>query len=198
VGALALDLGRPDAAVRTAKSAAAAGHVLMDIYYPVTDLADDAQGIEPALALAIARQESELNPEAVSPAGARGVMQLMPATAERVARDLGLRYDRGRLTRDPAYNARLGSAYMADMLARYGGAPILAAAAYNAGPHRVDDWLARFGDPRRDVDPIDWIESIPFRETRNYVQRVMEGLHVYRARLGAGALQSPSAALTRM
>ncbi len=196
-GALALDLGRPDAAVRIAKTAARKGHVIMDLYYPVTPLAQASGPIEPALAKAIARQESELNPEAVSPAGARGVMQLMPATAERVARDLGLGYDRGRLTRDPLYNARLGATYMAQMLERYAGATILAAAAYNAGPHRVDRWLVEIGDPRRGLDPIDWIESIPFSETRNYVQRVMEGLHVYRVRLGADALRSPSAALTR-
>jgi soluble lytic murein transglycosylase len=196
-GALALALGRPDAAVRIGKTAAAAGHVIMDIYYPVTALSEVSAPIEPALAKAIARQESELNPEAVSPAGARGVMQLMPATAERVARDLGLRYDRGRLTADPVYNARLGTAYMAQMLERYDGATILAAAAYNAGPHRVDRWLVENGDPRRGVDPIDWIENIPFNETRNYVQRVMEGLHVYRARLGAAAIDSPLAALTR-
>jgi soluble lytic murein transglycosylase len=197
LGALALDLGRPDAAVRIAKSAARKGHVIMDIYYPVTDLAGFDGAIEPALAKAIARQESELNPEAVSPAGARGVMQLMPATAEQVARRLGLRYDRGRLTRDALYNARLGTTYMAEMLERYGGATILAAAAYNAGPHRVDAWLAANGDPRRGVDPIDWIENIPFTETRNYVQRVMEGLHVYRARLGAPDMGQPFAALTR-
>ena len=197
LGALALEIGRPDAAVRLAKTAAARGHVIMDIYYPVTDLAEASGPIEPALAKAIARQESELNPEAVSPAGARGVMQLMPATARKVARDLGLSYDRGRLTADPLYNARLGATYMAQMLERYDGAHILAAAAYNAGPSRVDRWLATLGDPRRGVDPLDWIEHIPFSETRNYVQRVLEGLHVYRARLGLPAPHGASGALVR-
>jgi soluble lytic murein transglycosylase len=188
VGALALALDRPDAAVAVAKAAARRGEIVMDLYYPVTDMARAEGPVEPAFAKAIARQESEFNSEAVSRAGARGVMQLMPATAQAVARDLGLQYDRGRLTTDPVYNARLGKAYLARRLAEYGGAHILAAAAYNAGAGRVNEWIGRFGDPRRpEVDPIDWIEAIPFSETRNYVQRVMEGLHVYRARLGAPA-----------
>jgi soluble lytic murein transglycosylase len=121
----------------------------------------------------------------------------MPGTAQKVSRDLGLPYELSLLTRDPAYNVRLGKTYLAEMLARFGGAPILAAAAYNAGPGRVDEWLGRLGDPRRGVDPIDWIEHIPFTETRNYVQRVLEGKHVYRARLGVRSTQSFAAALTR-
>lgn len=184
-GRLALDLGRPEAAVRIGKIAAGRGHVIMDIYYPVTEIAARRGPIEPALALAIARQESEFNPRAVSPAGARGLMQLMPATATRVARDLGLSHSTARLTEDPAHNATLGKAYLATRLERYRGASILAAAAYNAGAGRVDEWIGRFGDPRNPrVDAIDWIETIPFNETRSYVQRVMESLHIYRARLG--------------
>ncbi len=198
LGALALAVGRPDAAIRIGKTGAGRGDVVMDIYYPVTELADARGSIEPALAKAVARQESELNPAAVSPAGARGVMQLMPGTARLMAGELGLPYRPASLTEDPAYNARLGMGYMARMLRRYDGAAILAVAAYNAGPSRVDDWLVRLGDPRRGVDPIDWIESIPFTETRNYVQRVMEGLHVYRARLGADRAASMRAALTRL
>lgn len=184
-GRLALDLGRPEAAVRIGKIAAGMGHVIMDIYYPVTEIAARRGPIEPALALAIARQESEFNPRAISPAGARGLMQLMPATAERVARELGVRHTTAKLIDDPSHNATLGKAYLAQRLERYRGAAILAAAAYNAGAGRVDEWIQRFGDPRNPrLDAIDWIETIPFSETRNYVQRVMEGLHIYRARLG--------------
>lgn len=185
-GKLALEIDRPDAAIRLAKTAAGRGHVIMDIYYPVADIAGARSPVEPALALAIARQESELNPEAVSPAGARGMMQLMPGTAKKVAKDLGIGYSLDRLTSDPTYNAHLGKTYLAEMLEKFRGAKILAAAAYNAGPGRVGEWLGRHGDPRRaDVNAVDWIESIPFNETRNYVQRVLEGVHVYRARLGA-------------
>jgi len=197
LGQFALEIGRPDGAVVVGKQAARAGHVIMDIYYPVESRVGTAGPIEPALALAIARQESEMNPAAISPAGARGLMQLMPRTAQKVSRDLGLRYDLGKLTDDPAYNVRLGKAYLAEMLAQFGGAKMLAAAAYNAGPNRADQWVGSLGDPRRAMDPVDWIEHIPFSETRNYVQRVMEGLHVYRARLGAEASASYTAALTR-
>ncbi len=199
LGALATAIGRPDGAVVTGKQAVRHGHVLMDIYYPVVDVVTTARAVEPAKALAIARQESEMNPAAVSPAGARGLMQLMPATAQKVSRDLGVRYDLNALTRDPAYNVRLGQTYLAEMLARYAQTPMLAAAAYNAGPGRVDQWLGRYGDPRRPgVDPIDWIEHIPFYETRNYVHRVMEGLHIYRARLGAAKAPSYAGSLTRL
>jgi len=201
LGALALDVGRPEGAVRVGKRAARLPGVLpplmMDAYYPVVSEAALPGAAAPAKALAVARQESEMNPLAVSPAGARGLMQLMPGTAQKVARDIGEPYDLRRLTADPAYNARLGKTYLAEMLARYEGAPILAAAAYNAGPGRADRWLGRLGDPRRGVDPVDWIEHIPFSETRNYVQRVMEGYHVYRARLGAPTVPSYLKALTR-
>jgi soluble lytic murein transglycosylase len=198
LGQFAMEIGRPDAAVRVGKAAAQKGVIVMDPYYPVTDLAKGPGAVEPAFAKAIARQESELNPAAVSPAGARGLMQLMPATAQKVARDLGMKYDQGALISDPAYNARLGKTYLAEMLGKFGGTRILAVASYNAGPGRVNEWLGRFGDPRMPgVDAIDWIEMIPFTETRNYVHRVMEGLHVYRARLGTPTKGSFQAALTK-
>ncbi|HEU0220694.1 MAG TPA: lytic transglycosylase domain-containing protein [Paracoccaceae bacterium] len=185
---LALELGRPHIAVRVAKIAAGKGMILMEPYYPVTELARIKSGVPAELALAIARQESELNPEAISPAGARGLMQLMPATAQKVAHSLGLDYSRDRLTTDWQYNAQLGQTYLAGLIDAYGCYP-LAAAGYNAGPHRVNTWLAEFGDPRSGaIDMVDWIETIPFAETRNYVMRVMEGLHVYRSRLAGGAV----------
>ncbi len=186
---LAREAGLDVAAVRIGKRLAEDhGQIWPGAYYPLTSAAAQAVSVPPELALAVARQESELNPVAISPAGARGLMQLMPATAQKMAGDLGLPYDAGRLTADPAYNVRLGSGYLAEMLGRYGGSVLLAAAAYNAGPGRVDQWLREYGDPRRPgVDPIDWIEGIPFRETRNYVMRVTEGIFVYRTRLTGNA-----------
>ncbi len=181
---MAIDLGRPHVGVRLAKDAAAQGVVLPDQYYPLHAMAEADWPVPTEFALAIARQESEFNPEAVSTAGARGLMQLMPATAQEVAGKLDLDYDARALTADPIYNARLGTAYLARMYSGFGGSYVLAAAAYNAGPGRVSGWLETIGDPRRpEVDTIAWIESIPFEETRNYVMRVLESLHVYRARL---------------
>jgi soluble lytic murein transglycosylase len=144
--------------------------------------------LEPAVVNAIARQESNFDPEAVSPANARGLMQLLPATAAGVARKLGLPHQPGWLTSDPAHNMRLGSQYLADQMARFGGNLALAAAAYNAGPGRVQEWLGTYGTPGDGgLDVIDWIELIPFTETRNYVQRVVENVMVYRARDAATA-----------
>lgn len=180
----ALDFGRPHVAVRVAKIAARRGQVIMPAYYPLTPLAKFPSRLATEVALSIARQESEFNQIAVSPAGARGLMQLMPATAKLVARDLGISYSRGRLTSDWQYNAQLGTHYFQGLMSRFGNAIPLAAAGYNAGPHRVDRWVGQYGDPRTGrVDMIDWVETIPFAETRNYVMRVMEGLHVYRSRL---------------
>jgi soluble lytic murein transglycosylase len=189
LAALALDLDRPHYAVRVAKKAAERGILLHPAYYPIHDLAGYASEIEPALAMAIARQETELNAQAISPAGARGLMQLMPGTARKVARRLGEPYDASRLTQDWRYNARLGQSYLAERIGNFGGSYILASAAYNAGKGRVDEWIASYGDPRRmsAEDRIDWMEDIPFNETRNYVQRVMESLFVYRARLSGQA-----------
>ncbi|MEM7505266.1 MAG: lytic transglycosylase domain-containing protein [Pseudomonadota bacterium] len=187
LGALALELDRPHYAVRIAKAAARKGIVVHPVYYPLHDLAEYATKVEPAFAMSIARQETELNPRAISPAGARGLMQLMPATAKRVAGWIDEEYSRGRLIEDWRYNARLGQTYLSRRTGQFGGSYVMAAAAYNAGAHRVDQWLGDYGDPRlpgaTTEDMIDWMENIPFRETRNYVQRVMEGLYVYRARL---------------
>ncbi len=111
-------------------------------------------------------------------------MQLMPRTASRIAKKLKIPYSKHRLTTDAIYNMTLGQAYLVDLLKTFKGSYVLALAAYNAGPKRSKQWLRRFGDLRNpDVDSIDWVESIPFRETRNYVQRVLENLQVYRYRL---------------
>ncbi len=184
---LATELGREDAAIRISKIAARKGHVLQGHYYPLNGLASFNKGVEPALAMAIARQESELNIEAISPAGARGLMQLMPGTAKKVSGWLDMPYNKARLTQDWQYNATLGQTYLARRLDQFGGSVAMAAAAYNAGAGRVDQWIERYGDPRAPgVDVVDWIETIPFRETRNYVQRVLEGLQVYRNRIAGG------------
>ena len=145
--------------------------------------------VEKSVVYAIARQESAFNPGAISRAGARGLLQLMPATAQQVAKSLGLPYSKSRLTSDAAYNATLGAAHLGDLVDDFGGSYVMTFAAYNAGASRVAQWVKQHGDPRDPkVDVVDWIEMIPFTETRNYVQRIMENLQVYRARLGEPAL----------
>lgn len=188
LAALALDLDRPHTALMIAKEAAKAGVVLPAAYFPLVDLAGLDLAVDPELTLAIIRRESEFNPGALSPAGAMGFMQLMPRTAEQTASGLDLEYSRTRLTQDWRYNATLGSAYLAQVLDEFGGSYIMAFAAYNAGPSRVRAWIEQFGDPRLgEIDPVDWIKHIPFRETRNYVMRVMEAVVVYRIRLAGQA-----------
>ena len=181
---LALELNRPFVALGVAKEAAKRGFVIHKSYFPVTELASYSGNIAPEIAMAIARRESELNPEAVSPVGARGLMQIMPATARQVAKDIKIEYSRSRLTNNWRYNAKLGLAYLGGLLDTYGGSYVLAFAAYNAGPNRVNEWIKTYGDPRDNhIDQVDWIEHIPYRETRNYVMRVIESLHVYRIRI---------------
>jgi soluble lytic murein transglycosylase len=181
---LALEMDRPNVALAVAKEAAKRGMVLSKSYFPVTDLATYSVDVAPEIAMAIARRESELNESAISSAGARGLMQIMPATARAVSKDIGVKYSKQRLTTDWRYNAQLGTAYLGGLLELFEGSYILAFAGYNAGPHRAETWITEFGDPRDGlVDQVNWIEHIPYRETRNYVMRVMESLHVYRARL---------------
>ncbi|MDP9808714.1 soluble lytic murein transglycosylase [Rhizobium tibeticum] len=139
-----------------------------------------------ALAYAIARQESAFNPAAVSAADARGLLQILPGTAKAVAKRHNIAYSKDRLTADAGYNATLGAHYLGEQIDAFGGSYIMTFIAYNAGPKRVPEWIDRYGDPRgQSIDAIvDWIERIPFPETRNYVQRVMENYEVYKARLG--------------
>ena len=180
---LAVELKRPDVALTIARHATASGVTLFDTSFPVVDLGATGS-IERALALAVTRQESAFNAGAVSPSGALGLMQLMPGTARDVAGRLGLPFVQSKLTADPSYNVTLGSQYLAEMLQRFGGSYELALAAYNAGPNRVARWLQTIGDPRGGkIDMVDWIEMIPLRETRNYVERIMESVGVYRDRL---------------
>jgi len=180
---IAKDVGALDLVVATAKEAIRHDSPFLVEAYPSIDLASGR--LERALMLAVTRQESGFDTAALSPAGARGLMQLMPGTAKMVARKLGLDHADRRLVTDPQYNVRLGTTYLADQVEGFGGHYVLALAAYNAGPARVRSWIGELGDPRaRGVDLVDWIESIPFSETRNYVQRVVEGLRVYRVLTG--------------
>ena len=182
VTALAERIGRADLAVATAKLAAQAGTMLAYAGYPV--LEPPVRGVEPALVLALVRQESEFHAGAKSPVGALGLMQLMPATARSVAQAQKVKYEPTWLIADPDYNLQLGTAHLADLVGSFRGSYILSLAAYNAGESRVRSWIKTYGDPRDPaVDVIDWIEQIPIEETRNYVQRVMENVTVYRARL---------------
>jgi len=184
---MALNLRIPDQAVAIARRAGRDGLMLPDAGWPVA--VDPPDGtVEPAVTLGLIRQESSFDVQAGSPAGAQGLMQLMPATAASVARRLNEPMSPPALTADAAYNMRLGTAYLQGLLDQFGAALPLALAGYNAGPSRVADWIAGYGDPRtRAVDMIDWIELIPFNETRNYVQRVVENVVIYSARRGSTA-----------
>ena len=187
VAQLMTDLGYPEVAVRTAKQAGYSGVLLLNYAFPVIEVpAYQGAGAAPEtpLVLALIRQETEFDPNAVSSAGALGIMQMMPATAQKVARRAGLPFDQSKLLYDTRYNMQLGMGELQAQVDNWGGSYILAIAAYNAGPGNVRRWVAQFGDPRQPgIDPIDWIESISYGETRNYVQRVLENIQVYRNRL---------------
>jgi soluble lytic murein transglycosylase len=176
--------GRIDLAIAVAKRAIDAGTPLMIHGYPVTAIPSGG-AVEHALLFAVTRQESGFDREAVSRAGARGLMQLMPATASDIANKVQLPFSAERLTADGAYNVLLGRAYLETLIDDFGGSYPLAIAGYNAGPGRVRQWLRDYGDPRGGkIDMVDWIENIPLSETRNYVQRVLENLQIYRGQVG--------------
>ena len=185
---IALEYFQIRQAVRAAKAGRLQGMILAERAYPLIDLPDAApMAPEAALTYSVIRQETEFDPQAVSGAGARGLMQMMPATARQTARQLDMPYNFQWLTDDPGYNLTLGMAHLQEVVTDYEGSLVMALAAYNAGGHRVRRWVNSYGDPRTDdIDPIDWVESIPFSETRNYVQRIIENLQVYRARLNNG------------
>jgi soluble lytic murein transglycosylase len=158
--------------------------------YPVNGIPSFKQfgpEVEPSIVYAIARQESAFNPSVVSPAQAYGLMQVTPDAGRYVCKRAGVTFDLARMKTDSVYNAALGAAELGGLLEDYRGSYILTFAAYNAGRGSVKKWIDRYGDPRDPkVDAVDWVESIPFSETRNYVQRIMENLQVYRARFGGG------------
>jgi soluble lytic murein transglycosylase len=185
---LAEEIGDTQMAVRIGKYGVAQGFNLIYYAYPLHRLPTYRplrRPPETAFILGIARQESEFNTMTMSHAGARGILQVMPVTARHVCRDYKIRCDIARLMKDPGYNTMLGSAYIGDRMDEFRGSYILAIAGYNAGPGRAREWIREFGDPRDPkVDPIDWIHRIPFQETREYVQKVLSNIQIYRARLG--------------
>ncbi len=184
VAELAEEMGHNHNAIRIAKRGLNRDIFLMEQAYPTMLSRMRHVDVEWALVHALIRQESAFDEKAVSPAGARGLMQLMPATARGTARRLKTSHRTGWLTSNPEHNIRLGVSYLQQMLDRFDGSYPLALAAYNAGPGRVDRWLRQFGDPReKEIDIVDWIELIPVYETRNYVQRVLEGVYIYRLKL---------------
>jgi len=190
-----VDLARNDGdqylSMKVVRVAAKHGYVLPDRGYPLHSTPGTG-GVEKAYVLGVTRQESGFDPHVRSPAGATGMMQLMPATARTLSRKYGFG---GGSLEDAEYNMQLGSAYLGQLMDRFDGSYIMATAAYNAGPGRPTEWTAYCGDPRTaSTDPADYIECIPFSETRDYVMRVMEGMQVYRARLagGTGRLTLPA------
>jgi soluble lytic murein transglycosylase len=154
--------------------------------FGVPDYTPVGPKVETSLVYSIVRQESAFNPRVVSSANALGLMQVTPPTGRYLAKKFNVPFDQKRLLNDTVYNTQLGAAELGEVVEWYRGSYILAFAAYNAGRGRVKEWIERYGDPRDPkVDPIDWVERIPFSETRNYVQRVLENVQVYRMRFGS-------------
>jgi soluble lytic murein transglycosylase len=184
---LARGYGDQEVSMRAVRNAAKRGFILPERGYPVRTPPSVAGAPEAAFVLGITRQESSFDPRARSGPGARGMMQLMPSTAAIVARRLGVSYSPGQLD-DPDYNMQLGSAFLGQLVNQFSGSYVMASAAYNAGPGRPTAWVVDCTDPRASgTDPLDFIECIPFSETRDYVMRVMEATQVYRARLNGGS-----------
>ena len=184
--------GGPHLALRLAKAAGAFGYDIDYWGYPLRAMPKIkriGKPVETAVVYAISRQESEFNATARSYVGARGLMQLMPGTARNVARKYKVRHTTGKLTSKPAYNVMLGTALLGDLINQFNGSYILTFVGYNAGPGRSRQWIKKYGDPRGGrTDPIDWIESIPYTETRKYVQKVMQNVQIYRSRLNPRAM----------
>jgi soluble lytic murein transglycosylase len=173
-------------AMMIGRAASQRGYLLPERQYPIRMPPPVAGAAPLEFTLAITRQESSFDPRARSHANARGMMQFLPATGRGVARQLGMPFSEDRLY-DPDFNMTLGSFHLGDLMGNFGGSMLLTTVAYNAGPARPPQWVARCGDPRGGtVDPIDFIECAPFTETRNYMMRVMENMSIYKARLNGG------------
>ena len=181
-GVLAQEIERLDFAIQIAKNASYKNLNFLEISYPKIEVPKQVKGqkiLDSSVILALIRQESEFDTSANSKVGAKGLMQIMPATARLLSKVTNTDFSREKLTKDKDYNLALGSYYISDLDDNF-GSHYLAFAAYNAGPHRVEKWIKTYGDPRRkQIDAIDFIELIPFHETRNYVQRVSENINVY-------------------
>ena len=183
-GNLATSIGRYDYAIQIAKQASYEKRFLNNINFPIIEVplkVNNKRMPSKELVLAIIRQESEFDTKANSAVGAKGMMQLMTYTAKIVAKRAKLPYSKKKLTSDPNYNIKLGSYYFAELLEQYEGSYPFSIASYNAGPKRVRQWNKLNGNPQKGkINYIDWIELIKFRETRNYVQRVLENVNVYK------------------
>ena len=191
MGELAAKHGDGRAMLLLGQAAYRRGLPLEHYAYPTVGLPDYrpiAPPVEPAVTYSIARQESHFNQKVVSSANAMGLMQVTPAAGIDTAAKFKVTYSRERLLKDPVYNMQIGAGELAILLGGYNGSYILTFAGYNAGRGRVKQWIAAYGDPRDpNVDPVDWVERIPISETRNYVERIMENLQVYRVRFGGGS-----------
>ena len=183
-GTLSQKIERFDYAIQVSKQASYEDIKLLELNYPIIETPKVVAGkviLDQAYILALIRQESEFDASANSWVGARGLMQIMPATGKILGKRTKLGYSIKKLTKDEFYNVQLGSYYLTELYEKFGNNIYLALAAYNAGPHRVSQWLKRYGDPRKnEIDVIDFMEKIRFEETRNYVQRVIENIHVYK------------------
>ena len=181
-GVLAQEIERLDFAIQIAKNASYKNLNFLEISFPRIEVPKQVKNqkiLDSSVILALIRQESEFDTSANSKVGAKGLMQIMPATARLLSKVTNVEFSREKLTKDKDYNLALGSYYISDLDDLF-GSHYLAFAAYNAGPHRVEKWIKTYGDPRRkQIDAIDFIELIPFHETRNYVQRVSENINVY-------------------
>jgi len=187
---LSREYGMQDLSMHVARTAAQRGFPLAERGYPVTYVPSVPGAPDPSFVHAIIRQESAFDPRVRSGANARGMMQLLPATASGVARRLGVEWRGADALYDPDYNVQLGTFHLGELASDFGGSYLLATIGYNAGPARPAQWMAYCGDPRSGgTDPIDFIECAPFTETRNYMMRVMENMQVYRARLNGGEAQ---------
>ncbi len=183
-GKLAIEIGRYDFAIQISKQASYEKRFFNELNYPIIEtpkIVNNKTMPKPELVLAVIRQESEFDQKANSYVGAKGMMQLMTYTAKLVAKQAKLPYSKSRLRSDPFYNIKLGSYYLTGLLEEYEGSYPFALAAYNAGPRRVKYWKKINGNPQKGkISYVDWIELIKFKETRNYVQRVLENINVYR------------------
>ncbi len=201
VAAVVKQHGGTTMALRLAKAASQRNLDIDHWAYPTKALPNWKQmgkTVEPSLVYGLSRQESEFDPRAGSKVGAQGLMQIMPGTARLISKQYRLPYEPAKLLGDPAYNVKLGAAHLGDLIGEYNGSYVLTLVAYNAGPRRVREWVAEYGDPRSGkVDPIDWVESIPFQETRQYVQKVLQNTQVYRARLAPETVRPLTADLRR-
>lgn len=183
---IGIRIGRPDISIRAAKEAMRHGYYFMQAGYPTYPIPTPS-AIDPAMTNAFIRQESMFHPRATSPANARGMMQILPSTGKVLARRVGMGFTPEKLY-EPAYNIQLGNNYLNELMGRFGGSLVMTAAGYNAGPGRPIMWRQRFGTPTGElIQKLNWMEMIPFLETRNYVQRIAENYQVYRWKLGGGS-----------